>query len=1411
MFVLTSQVTAQLYTFRNYNHKDGLSMASIISIQATDDGSILLGTDGAGIVRYDGYRFTDVINDQSENHHVTSISTFENKTYYTSRYKGVYEVTFKKEALFIDSKGKKGEWELIIPSKKGFLAATTKAFFFKDRKGIKSIKEFQKDLDVIQHIQLEDEIILFTNQGNFIFNLSTHQLDSLKSWLKGSAKINQMSFGVKKDNKLLLCNDQMTEWIEIITGEKNKIYSFKEFTKEPSLQPNEKVVSCYYDSFESRTIFLTSENGIYFFSGSNPKRIIANYDKDLQKCHSLTVDQNGDIWVISSMSGLYKISHEPFTKVLLHPYYSFPNIMALHKSDHSDILLSTGDGKTFIGNIRSSEGDFKTFDFRSNCFTETKEWVICATNKGLKKLDKKTKQLTDLNISIFNNESITYAKILDHMLYVGVKGKGLYKYDLENNRFVDIKLPKDSPDYFYTSQYSPILRKHFFGSNDGILVEDLETNSFSRLKESKNAGSYRGVSITDVYGTCWFTNEKGLTGILQNGDIVSLDNPEYFNSTLFYTLNSDNYGNLILGTNKGLTILQVNEHGMVLNKNFYTGSSGFGGYETHMRSQYQDKNTIFVGTIEGLFLIDMDVLRNFPKPSSPFISPMNSQRVDNQHNSFAFEFHTNNPKIPHLQYTYRIVGYQDDWSDLTTTTKLYLSNLPNGNYVLEVRSTYDGKIYSDTGTLSFSVSMPFWKTRWFIVTLILLIVVANIIIIMRRKTFDGGNFFRTKDMLVELNMTPSILLFAFVAVIVSNNVGPLIDPAIPSTLGVTFISGFLLLSLYLISKNIEKKGDKSIFRTLLISAYIITIGQYLIGVYLSNLNPFYVIPVTLGTSLATYIFERMKHVIIQNLILLIICSVMIIYMDDTYFNKYLFLFLVLISCFVSIFTTYLRYDSLEKLIFVSGIVNKGNVQVIAFNDEGNITYVSENIQNILPTTHEELLNQRISFLNNFLPEEGGYRNVDLTKHFYDGQKYLSPIISIKNEIIWVEWSCKVFSDKVKVILGQNVSDRKEIENTYELLVENAEDLIYQCDVNGFFQFVNNRTSEVLETNKEDLIGQSSLDYVHEEFRLEVFDHYRRHFEEQVNSSYFEFPIVSTNGKIRWIGQHVTSLFKTTDKKYLTGFLALARDITEKREQQQIIEEQKDDITASITYAQRIQLNLLPGSHQFEQAFEEHFVIYKPKDIVSGDFFWTHRVDNKTIIALADCTGHGVPGAFMTLLGINILNSVVLENRITEPAHILNEVDKKLSQALPEQNGTDNVNDGMELTVCTIDHSTGLLSYACAGSRFLIFENNSFNLYKGDVKHIGDTQFEEFRGFITHFVQLNNDSILYLLTDGFQDQFGGLKNKKFSFRRLLEVLEANTRLPLQEQKNMIEDEFDKWKLGYDQTDDVTIIAIRGIKS
>jgi PAS domain S-box-containing protein len=1408
ILLLPFWVSSQLYTFRNFNHKDGLSIATVSSLHSSKDGNIWLGTDGAGLIRFNGSSFQE-LSDESMRHHITSISENGKNLFFTSKYKGVFVHSDEKTVQLVNSSQLKGESENVRHIGDGLFITSQKGFYTFLQNRLEIVREFDNEIHISQILELPGFLILLTNKGNFHYSIKSKRLIPLNNWIKTkSGLIDQLRFGAVDGQKVMLVNEKLNEWLEIIINENGGIYSIQQRTNTFSLSADNPVISSAFDKFEQKIVFLTANNDLILFQKNEFRKVTKNYDKEFSACTKVITDINGDIWLASRSYGLFKVSMEPFTKVLLHPEYNSPDLFCLYRSRKGDILLSKRDATTKIGNIYTNS-PFVSYPFRTNSVVEFDEILLLGTDQGLYQMDKVTKQIRPFDLPGLERHKITYLGVFDGDLFIGLNDNGLVRYSFADKTKKTIQ-GKWLPKYIYTAQQNKQEGKIYFGTNEGIFYLNQKTSTINHLSQSSEIGYYVGISIKDIYGNLWFTGDNGLFGILRNGENVVLTDDKLFNSKLFYTLNSDNFGNLIVGTNKGLNILSMDELGNVIKRTVFTGQNGFGGYETNMRSQFQDANSIFVGTIEGLFLINTEILRKFPKPTPPIITTLVKETIDSQGNSFAFQFTTNNAKIQHLYYSYRIKGYQDEWSELSETAKILISNLPNGDFTLEVRSTYDGAVFSEPGRFQFFVQKPFWKSRWFIVGLILFVVLANILIIIRRKTFEGGNFFKTKDLLVELSMTPAVLLFSFISVVVSSYIAPLVDTEIPTILGSTVLTGCSLLFLYLYAKNEEHTKRTHHFRKILIVTYTIVISHFFFGAIVSKLHPFFVVALALSMTLVPFIFDQLRHVILQSLILIIVSVFILLFLDETVYNKYLFFLMILIASSLSIFASYLRYDSLERLIFISGVINKGNVQVISFNKEGIITYASENINDIIPTTHAELLNKQISILNEFLPDEGKYRSVDLTAEFFDGKKYLVPMLSQNGDVHWIEWSCKVFSERVKIIMGQNVSERMELENTYELLVENAEDLIYQTDVEGVLQFMNKQFIRSLGYDAHELEGKNSLFLVHPEYKREVLDYYQDHFKQKAKSSYLEFPVVSKTGKTIWIGQHVTTVFKQGRKGFISGFLALARDITQKREQQQTIQEQRDNITSSIRYAQRIQLNLQPDAFDFGDSFEESFVIYKPKDIVSGDFYWIQRIENKTILALADCTGHGVPGAFMTLLGMNLLNSIIIENRITEASEILNQMDQRLIHTLSSQQNTDNIKDGMEMTVLIYDHSNCNMQYACAGSRFLIYEENGFNMYKGDVKHIGDNEFPDFKQYVSHSLQLEPDSTIYLLTDGFQDQFGGNRDKKFSFRRVLETFEENIRLPLSEQQHMIESEFDRWRQDIEQTDDVTVIALRNPK-
>jgi serine phosphatase RsbU (regulator of sigma subunit) len=270
--------------------------------------------------------------------------------------------------------------------------------------------------------------------------------------------------------------------------------------------------------------------------------------------------------------------------------------------------------------------------------------------------------------------------------------------------------------------------------------------------------------------------------------------------------------------------------------------------------------------------------------------------------------------------------------------------------------------------------------------------------------------------------------------------------------------------------------------------------------------------------------------------------------------------------------------------------------------------------------------------------------------------------------------------------------------------------------------------------------------------------------------------------------------------------ALEQKNAEIVKQKEIIEEKSKDITDSILYAKRIQDAVLPMQESFEKHFSEHFILFRPRDIVSGDFYWLAQMNDKIILALADCTGHGVPGAFMSIIGHDLLNQAVHEDKITKPSVILSELDKNLT-AMLNKKGNSQTNDGMDIAVIAIDKKAGIVSFAGAYRPLLVIDQKGMELIQGTKNSIGGHKSDIEKTFTEVEVQLGPDKRFYLLSDGFADQFGGPKGKKYKFKQVQEKLAGLYENSLKEQGKALEDSFTDWKGNLSQVDDVCIIGIK----
>jgi len=255
-----------------------------------------------------------------------------------------------------------------------------------------------------------------------------------------------------------------------------------------------------------------------------------------------------------------------------------------------------------------------------------------------------------------------------------------------------------------------------------------------------------------------------------------------------------------------------------------------------------------------------------------------------------------------------------------------------------------------------------------------------------------------------------------------------------------------------------------------------------------------------------------------------------------------------------------------------------------------------------------------------------------------------------------------------------------------------------------------------------------------------------------------------------------------------------------------LERKSRNIISSINYAKRIQDAVLPNQEDFAGIFKEYFVFYQPRDIVSGDFFWVLRENHYVIIAVADCTGHSVPGAFMTMLGSNMLNNIVLVKNITRPSAILEELDREVLYMLKQD--TSGSQDGMDITLCYIDLEKRKMQMASAHNPLIYIQNEDIHIIKGSACGIGGN-FQNNKVFENHEIDIAPTTTFYMFSDGFQDQFGGENDRKYSSKKLYQHLYNNHLLPMSEQHKILEKEINDWMgtKAESQIDDITVIGVR----
>lgn len=422
---------------------------------------------------------------------------------------------------------------------------------------------------------------------------------------------------------------------------------------------------------------------------------------------------------------------------------------------------------------------------------------------------------------------------------------------------------------------------------------------------------------------------------------------------------------------------------------------------------------------------------------------------------------------------------------------------------------------------------------------------------------------------------------------------------------------------------------------------------------------------------------------------------------------------------------------------------------------------------------------------------------------YLGEYYFNSV----SPLIESDGSINKFMVASQIITDLKKAERDVQQNQYLLrkIIDTAPIFISRIDKNGRYLIINKKLSKALDIDCEDAVGKHYSELI----PTDLIKTFGQQLEIVKIEGKIEKTVEMTNKftKLPIFNHYIMSAIKT-EKGDFDGVVVVGIDVTKQKETEQNLRQKNNQINESIQYATRIQNGVLGDQHHLKNLFSNSFIYFQPKDILSGDFYWCAELNHKKIVIAGDCTGHGVPGALMTIIGINFINEIVYTYGMTNADMILYQLDRKVTDTLINKNSKDKIQDGMDMSVLVFDTEKNQATFAGAKNPvFISRKNGNCERIRGTKYPIGSTHYGNHKYFQPNTIELEKGDMLYIYSDGFQDQMGGHNGKKYmakNFRRYLEMIST---LNVSKQEKLLERSFNEWKSNRDQTDDVLVIGIR----
>ncbi|MCK4663790.1 MAG: tetratricopeptide repeat protein [Bacteroidales bacterium] len=387
--------------------------------------------------------------------------------------------------------------------------------------------------------------------------------------------------------------------------------------------------------------------------------------------------------------------------------------------------------------------------------------------------------------------------------------------------------------------------------------------------------------------------------------------------------------------------------------------------------------------------------------------------------------------------------------------------------------------------------------------------------------------------------------------------------------------------------------------------------------------------------------------------------------------------------------------------------------------------------------------------------------------------------------------------------AENLSEINEELEKLSIVASKTDNAIIIMDAEGNFEWLNDGFTNLYELTIDELINDFGKNITKATPNPNAKKLIKYCIENKETINYESYYVTKSQKKI-W---NQTTLTPILDEKgNIKKLIAIDTDISKLKKAEEKIFKQKEEITDSIIYAKRIQNALFPSKEIMNTTIPQYFVLDMPRGIVSGDFYWFSKIKDEIVISVADCTGHGVPGAFMSMLGVTFLNKIVNEKGIIKPNEILDRLRNNVITSLHQTGEAGEANDGMDIALINIDKKSNILEYAGANNSAYLIRNSELTEIFADKMPIGIYREIE-TPFSCQKISIQTGDMLYLFTDGYVDQFGGLRGRKFLYKNFKNLLKEIHKLPVSEQNNLLKDKLLEWRGKYEQIDDILIMGIK----